>query len=260
MSPIEILGKFSNAPTAIDFLKTNAVDLIFLDIEMSMVPGTEGQKIWSCGWRNSYIAETMKDKLLQGTVEPLLSYFNQLIPLSKEEKELVTEKFHARLFRKRQYLLQEGDVCTQCYFVVRGCLRMYMIDDKGSTHILQFAAENYWINDLGSFHSQKPSALNIDALEDTMVLQISRDDLVAIYKQAPKFDRIFRVLIENNFVGVQKRLLQYISSSAEGRYQSFLETYAHLVNRLPQTQIASFLGITPEFLSRLRSKRRSPKS
>src|SRR6476659_6519593 len=157
----------------------------------------------------------MKENLSQASVEPLLNYFDRLIPLTAEEKELVTEKFHPRLFRKRQYILQEGDVCTQFYFVIRGCLRMYKIDDKGSTHILQFAAENYWVNDLGSFHGLKPSALNIDALEDTMVLQISRDDLVAIYVQAPKFDRIFRVLIENNFVGVQKRLLQYISSSAE---------------------------------------------
>ena len=116
----------------------------------------------------------MKNALSEASIEPLLSYFDRLIPLSKEEKELVIEKFHSRLFRKRQYLLQEGDVCTQFYFVVRGCLRMYKIDEKGDTHILQFAAENYWIIDLGSFHTLKPSALNIDALEDTMVLQISR--------------------------------------------------------------------------------------
>jgi len=207
------------------------------------------------GRMNSYIALSMKDKIRQDSIEPLLDYFDRLIPLNKEEKELVAAKFHARLFRKRQYLLQEGNVCTQCYFVIRGCLRMYLIDDKGSTHILQFAAESHWINDLGSFHSQHPSALNIDALEDTMVFQISRDDLVAVYIKAPKFDRIFRVLIENNFVGLQKRLLQYVSSSAEERYQSFLETYPHLVNRLSQTQVAAFLGITPEFLSRLRNRR-----
>jgi len=196
----------------------------------------------------------VKNALSEASIEPLLSYFDRLIPLSKEEKELVIEKFHSRLFRKRQYLLQEGDVCTQFYFVVRGCLRMYKIDEKGDTHILQFAAENYWIIDLGSFHTVKPSALNIDALEDTVVLQISRDDLITLYTQAPKFDRIFRVLIENAFVRLQERLLQNISSTAEERYQSFLEIYPHLVNRLSQVQIASFLGITPEFLSRLRNR------
>ena len=197
----------------------------------------------------------MKNILPQSAVESLLIYFNQLIPLNTEEKELVAAKFYPRLFRKRQYVLQEGDICNQFYFVVRGCLRMYKIDEKGSMHILQFAAENYWINDLGSFHGLKPSELNIDALEDTVVLQISRDDLISIYLQASKFDRIFRVLIENSFVRLQERLLQNISSTAEERYQSFLEIYPHLVNRLSQVQIASFLGITPEFLSRLRNKR-----
>jgi CRP-like cAMP-binding protein len=101
----------------------------------------------------------------------------------------------------------------------------------------------------------KPSDLAIDALEDPVVLQISRDDLIALYLQAPKFDRIFRVLLENSFVRLQNRLLQNISSTAEDRYQSFLELYPHLLNRLSQVQIAAYLGITPEFLSRLRNKR-----
>ena len=197
----------------------------------------------------------MKENLSEASIEPLLSYFDHLIPLNKEEKELVTQKFRPRLYRKKQYVLQEGDVCMQMNFVVRGCLRMYKIDEKGGTHILQIAAENNWIADLGSFHTEKYSELNIDALEDTMVLKINRNDLISLYLQAPKFDRIFRVLIENSYVSLQKRLLQTISSTAEDRYQYFIDTYPHLVNRLPQTQIASFLGITPEFLSRLRNKR-----
>ena len=191
----------------------------------------------------------------EAAVEPLLSYFGRLIPLNKEEKELVLQKFHPRLFRKRQYLLQEGDISNQFYFVVRGCLRMYKIDEKGATHIVQFAAENHWISDLGSFHGLKPSVLNIEALEDTVVLQINREDLISLYINAPKFDRIFRVLIENSFVRLQERLLQNISSTAEERYQSFLDVYPHLANRLSQVQVVSFLGITPEFLSRLRNRR-----
>lgn len=196
----------------------------------------------------------MKPGHSEASIEPLLNYFEKLIPLTKEEKELVSGKFFPRLFRKRQYLLQEGDTCTQLYFVVRGCLRLYKIDDQGNIHTLAFAAENYWINDLGSFHGVKPSSLNIEALEDTVVLQVSRDDLISLYLQAPKFDRIFRVLLENSFIRLQERLLQNISSTAEERYQSFLETYPHLVNRLSQVQIASFLGLTPEFLSRLRNR------
>lgn len=170
-------------------------------------------------------------------------------------------KFNPRLFRKRQFVLQEGDVCTQFNFIVRGCLRMYKIDEKGNTHILQFASENNWINDLGSFHGLRPSSLNIDAIEDTVVLQISRHDLISLYLDSPKFDRIFRVLIENAYVRLQERLLQTISSTAEERYQTFLELYPHLTKRLSQVQIAAFLGITPEFLSRLRNIRsKSPKS
>ena len=200
-------------------------------------------------------AAQMKENLSQASIEPLLNYFDRLLPLNKEEKELVTAKFHPRLFRKRQYVLQEGEVCTQFNFVVRGCLRSYKIDEKGNIHVLQFAAENNWINDLGSFHGVKPSALNIDALEDSVVLQISRNDLISLYTEAPKFDRIFRVLIENGFVRLQERLLQNISSAADERYQSFLELYPYLNNRLSQVQIAAFLGVTPEFLSRLRNMR-----
>ena len=196
-----------------------------------------------------------KEEPSQVNFEVLLAYFNELIPLDMVEQKLVTTLFKPRLFRKRQYLLQEGDICTQFYFVVKGCLRMYKIDDKGTTHILQFATENYWINDLGSFHDVRPSELAIDALEDTVVLQISRDELIALYLQAPKFDRIFRVLLENSFVRLQNRLLQNISSTAEDRYRSFLELYPHLLNRLSQVQMAAYLGITPEFLSRLRNKR-----
>lgn len=197
----------------------------------------------------------MKEEIVKSSVEPLIKYFNNLIPLNDEEIELVTAYFKPRLYRKRQYVLQEGDVCIHFNFVIRGCLRMYKVDEKGSTHIIQFASENWWLTNIGSFHERKPSELNIDALEDTMVLQISYDNLIALYIQVAKFDRIFRVLIENSFVTLQNRLLQNISSTAEDRYNSFIEVYPHLSNRLPQTQIASFLGITPEFLSRLRNRR-----
>jgi len=205
----------------------------------------------------------MKQNLSQASIEPLLNYLDRLIPLSQEEKELVADRFQPRLFRNKQFALQEGDLCNQFIFVVRGCLRMYKIDDKGAMHILQFAAENYWILDLGSFHGLKPSTLNIDAIEDSVVLQINRDNLISLYTSAPKFDRIFRVLIENSFVRLQERLLQSISSTAEERYQSFLTNYPHLVNRLSLVQIASFIGITPESLSRLRGKTKTagrPKS
>lgn len=186
--------------------------------------------------------------------DPLFQYFKRLIPLNSREKRLIIQKFHPRVYRKRQYILQEGDICTQFNFVVKGCLRIYKVDDLRNLHILQFATENYWINDLGSFHGMRPSELNIDALEDTTLLYISREDLISLYNSAPKFDRIFRILIENHFISLQKRMLHNISSTGEDRYRCFLEMYPHLINRLPQTQVAAFLGLTPEFLSRLRNK------
>jgi CRP-like cAMP-binding protein len=198
----------------------------------------------------------MNEKVLLSSAEPLLDYFKKRgYILNDFEKSLVQENFHSRLYRKRQYVLQEGDVCTQFNFVVRGCLRTYNVDKKGNLHILQFGTENNWINDLGSFHGMKPSTLNIDALEDTVVLQISLDDLISLYKQSPVFDRIFRVLIENGYIHLQERLLQNISSTAEERYEAFLERYPHLINRISQVQIAAFMGVTPEFLSRLRNQR-----
>ncbi len=114
-----------------------------------------------------------KDNIIETQIKPLLDYFNKIIPLNKEERELVAGSFQPRLYRKRQYVLQGGDICKHCNFVVRGCLRIYKTDDKGDIHILQFAHENWWITYMRSFYYKEASLLNIDALEDTMVLQIN---------------------------------------------------------------------------------------
>lgn len=188
------------------------------------------------------------------SVQSLIDYFDRLIPLSNEEKDLIRSKFHPHLFIKKQFALQHGQVCEYFDFVVRGCLRLYMVDSNGVYHILQFATENYWILDLTSFHKKTPAKFNIDALEDTVVLRINHTELIDLYLKATKFDRIFRVLLENHFMLQQQRMAQLFSSTAEERYQLFLDTYPHLLNRLSQVQIAAYLGITPEFLSRIRSR------
>lgn len=196
----------------------------------------------------------MDKTLSTASAQPLLDYFNALIPLNQVEKNLVQEKFHPHLFLKKQFALQHGNICDYFNFVVRGCLRLYKVDEKGVYHILQFATENYWMLDLTSFHKRTKSVLNIDTLEDTVVLRITYEDLIDLYVKAPKFDRIFRVLLENHFMQQQERIGQLFSSTAEERYQSFLETYPHLLNRLSQVQIAAYLGVTPEFLSRIRGR------
>jgi CRP-like cAMP-binding protein len=182
----------------------------------------------------------------------LFQYFKNIIALKEKEKNELRERMQERKIRRRQFILQEGDVCRHYTFVIGGCFRMFGVDKKGVEYNIQFAAENDWITDIGSFFSQKPSKLFIEAIEPSHILQIERKDLTHLYTHYHMFDRNFRVIIENKFVELQNRVLQNISSTAEERYLAFLEQYPHLSNRLPSTQIASYLGVTPEFLSKIR--------
>ena len=196
-------------------------------------------------------------------IQKLISHFNSYVALNSEEIDAVTERVTERKVKRRQYILQEGDLCKHYNFIVSGCFKMYSVDYNGKEHNIQFGAENTWLTDLASFHSVrstsienfhsgKPSKLYIEAIEPSVVIQIELKDLVFLFEYHPKFNRIFRVIIENNFVELQNRLLQNISNTAEERYLSFLNQYPNLSNRLPNTQIASYLGITPEFLSIVR--------
>lgn len=185
-------------------------------------------------------------------MQSLLDYFQKYIPLTEQERMFFTHRTHSRRIKRRQMILQEGFVCKHYSFVVEGCFKMYSVDDKCNQHNIQFAAENDWIMDIGSFHSQKTSRLFIEAIEPSDILQIEQQDLYFLYINIPKLDRIFKVIIENKFVELQNRVLQNFSSTAETRYLSFLEQYPQLASRLPNTQIASYLGITPEFLSKIR--------
>lgn len=185
-------------------------------------------------------------------IQPLIQHIEKIIPLDEEAQRALSDKATIKKIRRRQYLLQEGDICRHYNFVLNGCLRMYLVDGKGGEHVLQFATENGWIADIGSLHLHQPSRFNIDALEPAEVLRISKEDLIGLYVKHPAFDRYFRVLTENAFIGMQHRVLQNISTTAEERYLLFLEKYPHLFNRIPLAQIASFIGVTPEFLSKIR--------
>jgi CRP-like cAMP-binding protein len=186
------------------------------------------------------------------TLQPLINHFESYIALNENEKQLLEERVTQRKIRRRQAILQEGFPCKHYSFVVEGCFRLFSVDSKGAEHNIQFAAENDWIADIGSFHSGKPSKLFIEAIEPSVVLQIEKQDLYFLYVNVPKLDRIFKVIIEDKFVELQNRVLQNISSTAQERYLAFLEQYPKLALRLPNTQIAAYLGITPEFLSKIR--------
>lgn len=184
--------------------------------------------------------------------QAVIQHLESVIPLKGTEKALLKERFVSRPIKRKEKILDAGGVCKHYTFVAKGCFRMYGVDDRGFEHNIQFAAENDWIADIGSFHSQKQSQLTIEALEAGIVLQIKQQDLYFLYKNIPKLNLIFKVLIEIKYIELQNRVLQNFSSTAEQRYVGFLEQYPHLSNRLPNTQIASYLGITPEFLSKVR--------
>ncbi|KIO75735.1 cyclic nucleotide-binding protein [Pedobacter lusitanus] len=185
-------------------------------------------------------------------LKPLTEHFKDYLPLNDEEEALLLPRIVEKKIRRRKFILQEGSVCQHYNFVVQGCFKIYKVDEKGVEHNIQFVTENDWATDIGSFHSEKPSELYIEAMEPSTILQIHKTDLLFLYVNIPKLDRNFRVIIENKFVELQNRLLQSFCYNATERYLAFLEQYPELSKRLPNTQIASYLGITPEFLSKIR--------
>ena len=188
-------------------------------------------------------------------MENIIKHFAKYLPLDEIEANELTSRLKERTIKRRQYILQEGDVCKYFTYVQKGCFKMYGVDHAGTEHNLLFAAENEWITDLDSLHKERPSKLFIEALEPSVIYQISKGDLWYLYTHFPKFDRNFRVIIEDKYIELQNRLLQTFSYTAYQRYENFLKAYPHLTNRLPNTQIASYLGITPEFLSKIRKER-----
>lgn len=187
-------------------------------------------------------------------IESLISYFDNYLTLSAEEKQAVRKSFSEKRVKRGRFILQEGDVCKLNTFVVEGCFRMYMLDYYGKEHNLQFAIENWWIGDIASFHSEEPSRFYIEAIENSVILQIKKEDQLRLFVEHPKFNRIFRVFTENELVSYQRRVIQNISSTAEERYIDFTNRYPDFFKRISSVQIASFLGITPEYLSTIRKK------
>ncbi|MEC7265381.1 MAG: Crp/Fnr family transcriptional regulator [Bacteroidota bacterium] len=186
--------------------------------------------------------------------KPLIQHFETYLPFEEEEKQLIHERISFRKVKRREHLLRTGEICRHYTFVVKGVLRMYGIDGNGKEHNILFASENEWLSDISSFHATQPGESNIQAIEPTEVIQIEQQDLYHLYINIPKLDRIFKVITEEKYVELQNRVFQSISSTAQERYLYFLSKYPSLGSRLPNTQIASYLGITPEFLSMIRKE------
>ena len=184
--------------------------------------------------------------------EELFKNIKQKISITGKEEEICRSLFIPKKIRKKQYLLQQGDVSKYTAFVEKGLLRSCIIDDKGAELIMQFAPEGWWIGDMYSSLTGEISEYNIDAIEDTETLLLTNQAYEQLMQQAPVFERFFRLLIQNSFIALQRRLKGNIILTAEEKYKSFINLYPNIVQRVPQHNIASFLGITPESLSRIR--------
>ncbi|HEY8929401.1 MAG TPA: Crp/Fnr family transcriptional regulator [Mucilaginibacter sp.] len=183
----------------------------------------------------------------------LLDNISRHIHLTEAERELFITHLKPLHIKRRQFILSEGDICRNSVFVTEGVLRGFTVDKNGIEHVLSFAPPGWWMADMYSLLSQKPGVLNIEALEDTEAIILSKVNQEKLYHEIPKFERFFRVLTENSLVAYQQRIIDNLSLTAEERYGLFCKRYPTLIDHLPQKQIASYIGVTPEFLSRMRS-------
>lgn len=186
--------------------------------------------------------------------KPLLDYIKKYTDLTSEEEILLLSKINIRTYLKNQYIVQQGDVCKSINFIITGCTKTFYMNTEGQEHIVMFSIEDWWTSDLGSFITQKPADFNVQCIENTQLIQFSYDNLEELYREIPKFERLFRKIVERAFVASQKRIIRNFSLDAKERYKIFKTTYPKIDQRVPQYMIASYLGITKEFLSKIKSQ------
>jgi len=186
--------------------------------------------------------------------EPLLIYITKFISLTDEEESILISRLNFRKYLKGQYIVQHGDVCRFSSFLTSGCTKTFYIDHDGQEHIMMFSIKDWWSSDLGSFISQLPANYNVQCIEPTEAIQISYENQQKLYDEIPKLDRLFRKILERALVASQNRLVRNLSLTAKERYLFFKEQYTSFEQRIPQYMIASYLGITKEFLSKIKSQ------
>ncbi|GAA4270497.1 Crp/Fnr family transcriptional regulator [Hyunsoonleella aestuarii] len=184
----------------------------------------------------------------------LLNYIGKYVILTPEEELSLLSHISYRKYLKGQYIIQQGDVCKYECFVISGCTKMFHMDHLGQEHIIMFAIEDWWTSDMGSFISQTEADFNVQCVENTELIMFHRDIIEKLYEEIPKLERFFRQIVERALVASQKRIVRSFSLTARERYLFFKNQYPEIEQRIPQYMIASYLGITKEFLSKIKSQ------
>ncbi len=184
----------------------------------------------------------------------LLDYIARLVELTPEEESLLLSKVVYRKYLKNQYIVQQGNIAKSACFIISGCAKTFFVDKGGQEHIVVLAIEDWWTSDLGSFLYQTPADYNVQCLEDTEVFQFMNDTMEALYKDIPKLERFWRKMMERAYIASQKRILRNFTLTAKERYLIFKNSYPKIEQRIPQYLVASYLGFTKEFLSKIKSE------
>jgi CRP-like cAMP-binding protein len=187
--------------------------------------------------------------------DALLVHIRKFVPFSKEEEEILISYLHIKSLKKKDFLLKEGQTCAANHFVASGCLRMFYITEEGTEQMIQFAIDNWWMTDYMSFDTQQPSQFNIQAVENSEIVYLEKKKMEELFAKLPKMERYFRIIIQKAYAASVMRLRYIFTQSGEERFRHFSESFPEFVQRVPQYMLASYLGFSAEFLSKIRAKK-----
>ena len=187
--------------------------------------------------------------------EEIVTHMRKHIQLSPSEEEVLTDVLSRKEVKKKEHLLRAGEVCHENYFIVKGCFRLYLITDKGAEQVIQFGIENWWITEYFSLKTGQPSNFYLQAVEPSTVVVLKRSHEQELFEKLPQLEKYFRLVLEKAYSAQLNRIHYIFNLTGEQQYRLMLKRYPEFVQRIPQYMLASFLGITPEFLSALRAKR-----
>ena len=183
-----------------------------------------------------------------------LNYINNYIDLTEKEIAFLRSNTNYKKYLKGHYIVQQGAVCKHTNFIISGCTKNFYVDQQGQEHIVTFAIENWWSADLSSFITQTPSDFNVKCIEATEVIQFTYQNQDEIFQNIPKMETLFRKLLEKALVSSQKRIVNNFSLSAKDQYLYFKKQFSTIEQRVPQYMVASYLGISKEFLSKIKTE------